>query len=52
MKVMKKETIDLLNKISNDDLFKNNEFVLIGGTALSIHSVSYTHLTLPTKAQV
>ncbi len=34
---MKKETIDLLNKISNDDLFKNNEFVLIGGTALSIH---------------
>jgi len=34
---MMEETIDLLNKISNDDLFKNNEFVLIGGTALSIH---------------
>jgi len=34
---LKKETIEVLDTISDDDLFKNNDFVLVGGTALSIH---------------
>ena len=34
---MQNKVIELLDQISNDKLFKNNEFVLIGGTALSIH---------------